>query len=1604
MANWLTKKISGLDWWDKKENQQQRDQFAREDEEERRRKAAQAARVSVARNNNQWKGVPYALPKEQDQPNPNDFDFNKPLASAGSQSDFDLLNKPLKTAGITSPILDKPLKPAPPEAPKPKAAPLADQEFVGVSESEGKNKTIFGKDVGQFMGSFGKTYKVNADRKLTTNKDKYVAQFDKMHPDYQKILVNQAREKAKDGDQASINTIKALEETGRLKGDAMDFIEGSNEKLFGGLSRGTLRGVDALLPGKNTWGLEQEADRQDAEKNGLGQFTETGDAGETFGSVQKGIVDVATIVLPQSKIDKLAEGTKVYKALKDGSKIMQIGGKMVKVVPGSLTGTGIDYLQQIGRGDDPELDKALATGVGFDLAVEAASGPLGKGFNKIRKALKGTDKQFDGLVDDVVEEGVGGSTGVLAKFAGLEDDAIDLVPPPKPRPPRKPTLLEPIDDINIEPLETLEEIKMPGARKAESEGVDVGGGFKSTNTTPAPVQPKVNIPSPANPIALATATDNVPTTVANPQGAVDDVPMADFSNAVQAPLKTATVPDAPLETVVGPQQVQPNQADLAEQAAAGELRQATKTEADALGNEALVSDTQAAQDMIDEGIAPLRQASPLAATEEGLETAAERAAADEVALTGAAAPRTRARITSRIDDAELRADLNADVPALERQSLPEAEASAKQFINDLSDDQLIGRFADDVKISDPQGFYAGLNAIKRLEAFDDVPEAQTAIRNALDAMTEYASASGRGLRTTQIVFEDMPTTMKADYLINKISKAGVEMDDVSRAELLRRIQASDAAADGVRALEGEADELLNSGLINNRSMSPEVSARAAQLSKAINDADRAKELAQGDAWRFYQDSLPNSTIGKRIGDMGRTLMLSSPTGRVFDVLSTTATTVDDTLTRGVSNALGKVVNKFAGPGAVTDTIASPFDFGRGMVEGAKDIGSSFKGRGRVESILDEAQRNTRGDIQTGGGRIRNAIRTLVETPTNLTRGIQNEDLFRQGMQEAKQQGLKGGAAQTYARLRAAVPTEDQFRAAEQSWRKANMLHDNAVSRALNNVANSLDKKGGGWASPLIRNQIAPFTSWLGGNLHRTITDKNVLWNVGSALNNARKGNLQGVIDDVAKFGVNSAEAMALGYGLTQAGVITTQDANGDSYGGLYFHVGDRYIPVAIAGTASVPLILGNAVSQGMEDGDLGTVINEAGMNTLKNAGVASVFGGDNNFQSAVAEATREGGDLLDATAQYFGGAFRQYIPGITADVNAIIDQTGANPTGEAAATRVTETNPDTGREVTNTLQTEINKTMNRVPGLSQMLDREEGKPAKDLLDRSLKATRETGEMAEERNVKESLEDMEKRLKGAKVPLKDDDIADAIDDGDFESAIKGLEYKLAKTQADPDATNRQKKNVEDELLQAKLQSEGVPVTEDGIKARTEDGDYESAMLGYRYQLHKLEGDKNVPDSKREGLRDEITRLEITANGSYPKEVISLYSDTSQSEWRAMGNPESEDYDPELYEMLWDYDEQLTKAGVSKSSKGKEKQKFAAAKGRGGSGGGKSGKGLPKGYSFDIATQSFRGGGFDPQRPLKADFATPESAIPVLATVPNYDQSKKKKITVSKGGRS
>jgi hypothetical protein len=1615
VANIFNRLWSKADFWDKKENAQQQAQFDQEDEEERKRRQAAAARQSVTAT-----GVP--------QPGtvikPVSAPAATPSLTIGSQSDFSA-SQPLQKA-------------------QPKQ-PLPDQEFKGLETVGQKNKTIFGWNAAALLPkSLEKVDQVKTGVNLTTNKDKYVAGFDKLDDERKKLLVNDAQQRAKQGDAAAQNTVRALQETGRLKGNAEDFIEGANDKLYGGLNRAAARTIE-LLPGDQGAGKWADADAATNK-----QYTTAGKVGERVGSVEKGVVDLATIALPGAKIDKLAEASKAYQLLSNGNKVMKIGGQLVKVAPGSLAGTGIDALQTNGRGDDVDIVKSGATGLATDVGVSAL--PLGIG--KLAKFLRrGTD-------DGGAEQGVQKGYSIFSKLRKLASNTNANLNEAEQLQPLEKEVVSSAQEAAPVPGRSTEDRKEAG--QPEEPTVELAPGIKSTNLAKADAQPE--------PTQVATAqgnvidrgtdlkigelmdqTDGVPVEPGMKrlyQGTENGVPTdwhfdnvddlaryfsnrsdnVDFSyrdvpenQAVQQANRgngvyrvaenttnePANIPDpanpialAKAGDSVPPAEVEQNVADFSRAVDGSQpLQKVPPTTAE--GNEGLQSDAVAMRQAAEAGELP--QNNPNAPAPEVDQTAAnaEQAAAEQVnSSTDAAAPRTRGRAANMIQDQDLRQEVLDNFPQRQTLNIADTENRAIQDINNMTDGELISSLPNNVMVDSPEDFIRTVNSIRRLESIG-TPEAQDAIANAVNALTDFSARSGRNLRTTQILFDDMPVALKVKTLEKQLNKAGADLDETQMQMLTTLVTRADAATDNLRSLEDEARALLDSGSINNGSLAPETTARVAELSKQIEQARASKELLSGEAWRYWQQQMPPGPIGKRIGDVGRTLMLSSPTGRVFDIGSTAATAADDTLTRGVSNLIGKGLNKIAGAGTVQDTLPDVNATLRGLREGIDRTGQAFKGNDYVEDVLGEVKRGTRGDVNTGGGKIRQLIRTGVELPTNLTRGLRTDQLYREGMQEAAGIGLTGEARRTYAQLRAAVPSEQQLNEAVQVHMRANMLHDNGISRALNNVANSLDQKGGGWAAPFIRNQVMPFTSWLGGNLHRTLTDKNVLWNVGSAISNATKGNAQGVVDDIAKLAVNTGEAYAAGMLLTQAGIVTTQDANGDSYGGLYFHIGDRYIPVAAAGTVAIPLILGNGIQQAYDVGEKGgntqevvsAFVNSAGLNTLKNAGVASVFGGDNNLQSSVDAALREGGDLVNGAAQFGGNIVRQYIPSLASDINAGLDQTNLNPTHETAETKVTNENPETGRQVTDVLGTEVNKTLNKIPFASQNLDRKPDTASKDLIDRITKGDRETGTQADDRVRQQSLKEIKAQLVRDKVPIQSEAIKAAMDDGDYEKARRGLDYQIVEEQSKPDPSESKIKKLQDQRAQADMGERGVPFTDDGIKARTEDGDYDKAIEGLQYQLQKAQGDKNTPKSKLKQIQDSVMRLRVANEKEYAPSTIAAYAKTSNSEWRSMGDPRSEDYDPDMYNLLAQYDADLAANGVSASTKDGSKPKYYNSKG--------SGKGGGDGIGTDIGTNRVS---FDSNfTPIKAKQASSsDSTVPILAKAKNNDRSKLKKISVSRGG--
>lgn len=251
--------------------------------------------------------------------------------------------------------------------------------YTDFTASNPQNKKIFGIEVGQHMGEFGKTYtpgtKVNENTAST-----YIAQFDKLRPEFQRYLVNKAKEQASAGDQAALNTLDTLQRYGRMDGDIMDLIEGSNERFLGAGARTIGRTADFVIPGENSLGLDDMANMGDAGRNGTRQFTDTGKAGEVVGESQKIAADVMSMIVPAVAAEKVIRGTKFVQGLNQGSKLARFGGYALSNAGGGLPATIVQAGQQIGNGEEaPDMAQATAIGVGTDLVAP----PIIKGISKL---------------------------------------------------------------------------------------------------------------------------------------------------------------------------------------------------------------------------------------------------------------------------------------------------------------------------------------------------------------------------------------------------------------------------------------------------------------------------------------------------------------------------------------------------------------------------------------------------------------------------------------------------------------------------------------------------------------------------------------------------------------------------------------------------------------------------------------------------------------------------------------------------------------------------------------------------------------------------------------------------------------------------------------------------------------------------------------------------------------------------------------------------------------------------------------------------------------------------------------------------------------------
>jgi hypothetical protein len=110
-----------------------------------------------------------------------------------------------------------------------------------------------------------------------------------------------------------------------------------------------------------------------------------------------------------------------------------------------------------------------------------------------------------------------------------------------------------------------------------------------------------------------------------------------------------------------------------------------------------------------------------------------------------------------------------------------------------------------------------------------------------------------------------------------------------------------------------------------------------------------------------------------------------------------------------------------------------------------------------------------------------------------------------------------------------------------------------------------------------------------------------------------------------------------------------------------------------------------------------------------------------------------------------------------------------------------------------------------------------------------------------------------------------------------------------------------------------------------------------VLNLKKQL--MEQDPTTAPSSLKKIDLAIKRSEVYKNNTIPYQDISDYKDIGVEDWRAMGDPDSDSYDPDMYQKLFEIDQLMTKAGVSYGKK-LDKPKYFLKEKKSGSGGGRS----------------------------------------------------------------
>lgn len=122
------------------------------------------------------------------------------------------------------------------------------------------------------------------------------------------------------------------------------------------------------------------------------------------------------------------------------------------------------------------------------------------------------------------------------------------------------------------------------------------------------------------------------------------------------------------------------------------------------------------------------------------------------------------------------------------------------------------------------------------------------------------------------------------------------------------------------------------------------------------------------------------------------------------------------------------------------------------------------------------------------------------------------------------------------------------------------------------------------------------------------------------------------------------------------------------------------------------------------------------------------------------------------------------------------------------------------------------------------------------------------------------------------------------------------------------------------------TKGINATEDSNWR--ESGDYATDKAALQVKLQMLDADPTTKPSEKAQYQTQIKRDDVLEQNSIPYDDLKLYESTGLSEWRSMGDPKSDNYDPDTYQKLWTMDQLMAQGGASYETDDPTKQKYSA----------------------------------------------------------------------------